>query len=75
MPGQPILADRLPLKAIVNAAIGAACVLLGIAAVYVAMPNRRGESPRFIRHDVIALVYPALCLLLFAMGLAMIFAG
>ncbi len=63
------------MKAPVNAIFGVVWVLLGIAAVYVAMPNRRGESPRFIRHDVIGLVYPALCLLLFAMGLAMIFAG
>ena len=58
-----------------NAAIGAVCVLLGIAAVYVAMPNRRGESPRFIRNGVVGPVYPALCLLLLAMGLAIIFAG
>ena len=58
-----------------NAAIGAACILLGVAAVYVAMPNRRGESPRFIRSGAFGLVYPALCLLLFAMGLAIIFAG
>ena len=63
------------MKATLNAALGVVCVLLGVAAVYAAMPNQRGESPRFIRNDVVGLVYPALCLSLFAMGVAMIFAG
>jgi hypothetical protein len=44
-PSTPDLVDRPPMKATVNVAIGAVSVLLGIAAVYVAMPNRRGESP------------------------------
>ena len=63
------------MKATVNATLGVVCVLLGIAAVYVAMPNRRGESPRFMRNGAAELLYPPLCLCLFVAGIAMIFAG
>jgi hypothetical protein len=59
----------------VNAVIGAVCFLLGIAAVYVAMPNKGGESPRFLRSGALDLLYPVLCLFLLIMGVAIIIGG
>jgi hypothetical protein len=74
-PSTPDPVGRPPMKATVNAALGVVCVLLGVAAVYAAMPNQRGESPRFMRSGAAELLYAPLCLSLFVAGVAMILAG
>jgi hypothetical protein len=46
-----------------------------IAAIYVAMPNKGGESPRFLRSGAMDLLYPVLCLFLLVIGVAIIIGG
>jgi hypothetical protein len=53
--------------------LGAACIVAGVALVFIARPNREGVSPRFLRSGSMQMLYPTICLGMFVVGVALLF--
>jgi hypothetical protein len=47
------------------ATLGGACIVAAVALTWLAMPNKEGVSPRFVRHDFMQILFPV-----FLLGLA-----
>jgi hypothetical protein len=58
-----------------NLAIGA--VLLGMATVLIffGLPNKAGESPKFLRFEAAMMLYPPVVLVFIAVGVAALISG
>jgi hypothetical protein len=50
--------------------IGLAALGAAVGLLVVALPNRRGESPRFLQFYAAPMIYPAVVLILFALAAA-----
>jgi hypothetical protein len=52
-------------------------ILLGIAAtlIFIALPDKNGQHPRFLRFEASMMLYPPAVLVLVALGFAAIIAG
>jgi hypothetical protein len=50
--------------------IGIGALVLGFALVWFGMPNRLGDSPRFLRAGFMQMVYPAVALVFMTIGIA-----
>jgi hypothetical protein len=50
--------------------IGSVLIAAGIALIYVGMPDKNGESPRFLRFGQSLVLYPPLILVLLGLGAA-----
>lgn len=48
--------------------VGLVLVAVGVVLVYIGMPNKNGESPRFLRFGPALVTYPPLILVLFGLG-------
>jgi hypothetical protein len=57
-----------------SVALGIVLLIIGLAMVLLARPNKHGNS-RIPLTDSVAVVYPAICLAFFAFGLTIIFMG
>jgi hypothetical protein len=55
--------------------IGISALVLGFALVWFGMPNRIGEHPRFLRNELMEMVYPATALLFIVVGVAELLAA
>lgn len=53
--------------------IGAVLVAIGAVLVFVGMPNKNGQSPRFLRFGAAISIYPGLIMIFLAMGAAELF--
>ena len=50
--------------------IGLVSLAAAFVLLFVGLPNRRGESPRFLRFQAAPMLYPAAVLVFLAIGLA-----
>jgi hypothetical protein len=50
--------------------IGIAALGAAIGLLVVALPNKRGESPRFLQFHAAPMIYPAVVLIFFALAAA-----
>jgi hypothetical protein len=50
--------------------IGTGALVIGLAMIWFAMPNRGGGNPRFLRLGFVQMFYPAIVLLFFVIGVA-----
>jgi hypothetical protein len=50
--------------------IGIGMLVLGFALVWFGMPNKIGQSPRFLHSVFMQMIYPALALIFIAIGVA-----
>ncbi len=48
--------------------IGFISTAIGAALIYVAMPSKSGEPPRFLRNDSLSALYPVLPVMFLAFG-------
>jgi hypothetical protein len=48
--------------------IGFISTAIGVALIYVAMPSKIGEPPRFLRNDSLSALYPVLPVMFLAFG-------
>jgi hypothetical protein len=55
--------------------IGLASLAVAIGLNFVPLPNRRGESPRFLQFQAAPMVYPAVVLVFLAIGVAELIYG
>ena len=55
-----------------NFVIGFALVLIAIALVFVARPNKTGQHPRFLQFEASLVLFPPVVLVFFALGMAAI---
>jgi hypothetical protein len=55
--------------------IGAVLVALGLALVWIAMPNKAGVNPAFVRGALAELVYPVLALGVLVIGASLLLGG
>ena len=55
--------------------IGAILLAIAFALIWLGLPNKNGESPRFLRFEQSIVLYPPLVLVFFATGLAAIISG
>lgn len=51
-------------------AIGVALVLAAIVLIFIGMPNRAGQHPRFLQFEASLVLYPPVILVLLAVGTA-----
>jgi hypothetical protein len=49
---------------------GIGALVIGLAMLWFAMPNKGGENPRFLRLGFVQMFYPAIVLLFVVIGLA-----
>jgi hypothetical protein len=49
--------------------IGIGALVFAFAMVWLAMPNKTGESPRFLRNGLMQMLYPALVLGIMVIGI------
>ena len=50
--------------------VGGASVAVAAVLLWIGMPDKSGISPRFLRFEIAPLIYPALILAIFAIGVA-----
>jgi hypothetical protein len=50
--------------------IGIGALAVGLAMLWFGMPNKSGQNPRFLRFGFIEMIYPAIVLLFFVIGIA-----
>ncbi|MGB6316452.1 MAG: hypothetical protein WBG13_28440 [Pseudolabrys sp.] len=50
--------------------IGIGGLVIGLAMLWFGMPNKGGENPRFFSLGFVQMVYPAIVLLFFVIGVA-----
>ena len=50
--------------------VGAASIAVAVVLLWIGMPDKSGISPRFLRFEIAPLIYPALVLAIFAIGVA-----
>jgi hypothetical protein len=50
--------------------IGSVLVAAGLALIYIGLPDKNGESPRFLRFGPALVAYPPLILVLLGLGAA-----
>lgn len=50
--------------------IGSVLIGAGIALIYAGLPDKNGESPRFLRYGPALVTYPPLILVLLGLGVA-----
>ena len=50
--------------------VGAASIAVAVVLLWIGMPDKSGTTPRFLRFGIAALIYPALVLAIFAIGVA-----
>ena len=50
--------------------IGIGGLVIGLAMLWFGVPNKGGENPRFLRLGFVQMVYPAIVLLFFVIGVA-----
>jgi hypothetical protein len=50
--------------------LGIASLALAFALLWIGMPDKQGESPKFLRFEAALVTYPALILVFFAIGMA-----
>ena len=55
--------------------VGATSLLVAVMLLLVALPNKSGASPRFLRFEVAQLIYPTLILAILAFGAANLLAA
>ena len=55
--------------------VGAALFIAAAFLLYVGLPNREGESPRFLRFEAAPLLYPPIIIALLVGSIAMILTG
>jgi hypothetical protein len=52
------------------ASIGIGALVLGFALVWFGMPNKAGENPRFLRGQLMQMLYPAIVMVFIVIGIA-----
>jgi mannose/fructose/N-acetylgalactosamine-specific phosphotransferase system component IIC len=50
--------------------IGTGALIVGFAMLWVGMPNKSGQNPRFLRLGFMQMTYPAIVLMFFVIGVA-----
>jgi hypothetical protein len=50
--------------------IGVGALIFAFAMVWLGMPNKSGESPRFLRNGLMQMIYPAIVLAVMVIGIA-----
>jgi hypothetical protein len=48
--------------------IGVVLLIIGAALLYIGVPNKAGQHPRFLRFDASVVLYPPLIMIFGAMG-------
>ena len=56
-------------------AIGSGLLLVGFALLWFGMPNRFGESPRFLHGGLMQMAYPAIVMIFMVLGIAELITG
>ena len=52
--------------------IGVVLLIIGAALLYIGVPNKAGQSPRFLRFEASLVLYPPLIMVCIALGAAQI---
>jgi hypothetical protein len=52
------------------ASIGIGALVLGFALAWIGMPNKAGENPRFLRGELMQMLYPAIVMVFIVIGVA-----
>ena len=50
--------------------VGVASIAVAVVLLWIGMPDKSGITPRFLRFEIAALIYPAFILAIFAIGAA-----
>lgn len=58
-----------------NILIGAAMVAAGGVLIFIGLPNRAGERPKFLRFDAALVLYPPVILSFIGLGAAALISG
>ncbi|QQO24291.1 hypothetical protein JJB98_32675 [Bradyrhizobium diazoefficiens] len=53
-------------------AIGLVMLVIAVVLIYVGLPDRQGDSPRFLRFGAASILYPPLILVFIAIGTAQV---
>ena len=55
--------------------VGVILVLLAVGLLYIGMPNKAGQHPRFLQFEASLVLYPPVILVFVAFGMAAIISG
>jgi hypothetical protein len=55
--------------------VGVILVLLAVGLLYIGMPNKAGQHPRFLRFEASLVLFPPVVLVFVALGMAAIISG